>query len=99
MSFSFHGPPSALVTKGSRGPMSLFASADLLGPYAQAGGKRGGIAAHKYEGLTSFQRTIPRFEERLWRRHSLWNHTRTKRGFEIRNESKRTGQRDNFSVY
>ena len=40
--------------------MRLFASADLSAPNAQAGEKRGGIAAHKYEGLTIFQRTSPR---------------------------------------
>jgi len=40
--------------------MRLYASADLSAPNAQAGEKRGGIAAHKYEGLTNFQRTSPR---------------------------------------
>jgi hypothetical protein len=40
--------------------MRLYASADLSAPNAPAGEKRGEIAAHKYEGLTSFQRTIPR---------------------------------------
>src|SRR5688572_22533417 len=60
MSFSFHGPPSALVTKGSRGPMSPFMSAGFSANNAQAGENRGVIAAHKYEGLTNFQRTSPR---------------------------------------
>jgi hypothetical protein len=36
------------------------APANLSAPDAQAGEKRGGIAAHKYEGLTIFQRTTPR---------------------------------------
>jgi hypothetical protein len=40
--------------------MRLGAPADLSAQNAHAGEKRGGIAAHKYEGLTSFQRTIPR---------------------------------------
>ena len=40
--------------------MRLYASADLSAPNAQAGEKRGGIAAHKYEGLTIFQRASPR---------------------------------------
>jgi len=39
--------------------MRQHASADLSAPNTQAGEKRGEIAAHKYEGLTSFQRTIP----------------------------------------
>jgi hypothetical protein len=34
--------------------------ADPSAPNIQAGEKRGEIAAHKYEGLTSFQRTTPR---------------------------------------
>jgi hypothetical protein len=34
--------------------------ADFSDPAAQAGEKRGGIAAHKYEGLTIFQRASPR---------------------------------------
>jgi hypothetical protein len=33
--------------------------ADSSAPNAQAGEKREGIAAHKYEGLTIFQRTSP----------------------------------------
>jgi hypothetical protein len=40
--------------------MILFASAGFSVRDAQAGEKRGGIAAHKYEGLTNYQRTIPR---------------------------------------
>jgi hypothetical protein len=40
--------------------MRLYAMADLSVPNAQAEEKRGGIAAHKYEGLTIFQRTSPR---------------------------------------
>ena len=40
--------------------MILFTSAGFSVRDAQAGEKRGGIAAHKYEGLTIFQRTIPR---------------------------------------
>ena len=51
--------------------MILFASAGFSVRDAQAGENRGGIAAHKYEGLTSFQRTIPPKEERLRRRRSL----------------------------
>jgi hypothetical protein len=35
-------------------------SADSSDPNAQAGEKRGEIAAHKYEGSTNFQRTSPR---------------------------------------
>jgi hypothetical protein len=35
-------------------------SADSSAPNAQAGQRKGDIAAHKYEGLTSFQRTSPR---------------------------------------
>ena len=34
--------------------------ANLSAPNIQAGEKRGEIAAHKYEGLTIFQRTTPR---------------------------------------
>jgi hypothetical protein len=34
--------------------------ADPSAPNIQAGEKRGEIAAHKYEGLTIFQRTSPR---------------------------------------
>jgi hypothetical protein len=34
--------------------------ADPSAPNIQAGEKRGEIAAHKYEGLTIFQRTTPR---------------------------------------
>jgi hypothetical protein len=40
--------------------MGRHVPADLSDPAAQAGEKRGGIAAHKYEGLTNFQRTSPR---------------------------------------
>jgi hypothetical protein len=40
--------------------MILFASAGFSVRDAQAGENRGGIAAHKYAGLTIFQRTIPR---------------------------------------
>ena len=40
--------------------MRLYASAGLSVPNAQAGEKREGIAAHKYEGLTIFQRASPR---------------------------------------
>jgi hypothetical protein len=40
--------------------MRLYASADLSAPNAQAGENRGEIAAHKYEGITKCQRTIPR---------------------------------------
>jgi hypothetical protein len=39
--------------------MRLFAPAVSV-PNAQAGEKRGRIAAHKYKGFTSFQRTSPR---------------------------------------
>ena len=51
--------------------MILFASAGFSARDAQAGENRGGIAAHKYAGLTSFQRTIPPEEERLRRRRGL----------------------------
>jgi hypothetical protein len=40
--------------------MRLYASPDFSGRNAQGGEKRGGIAAHKYEGLTIFQRASPR---------------------------------------
>jgi hypothetical protein len=40
--------------------MRLYASAELSVPNAQTGETRGGIAAHKYEGITIFQRTSPR---------------------------------------
>jgi hypothetical protein len=40
--------------------MRLHVPADSSAPDAQAGEKKGGIAAHKYEGLTIFQRTTPR---------------------------------------
>lgn len=43
--------------------MSLFASPGFSAGDAQAGENRGGMAAHKYEGLTSFQRTIPRLRK------------------------------------
>ena len=43
--------------------MILFASAGFSARDAQAGENRGGIAAHKYAGLTSFQRTIPRMRK------------------------------------
>jgi hypothetical protein len=40
--------------------MHVLAPTELSVPNAHAGEKRGGIAAHKYEGLTIFQRASPR---------------------------------------
>jgi hypothetical protein len=51
--------------------MSLFAPADVSAGGAQARENREGIAAHKYEGLTTCQRTVPSVEERLRRFRGL----------------------------
>jgi hypothetical protein len=59
MCFSFHGPPSALEVKGSRGSMRLYARLICqLRTLRQEKERRN--TAHKYEGLTIFQRAFPR---------------------------------------
>jgi len=72
--------------------MRLFAPADLSGPSAQAGEKRGEIAAHKYEGSTSCQRAIPRARKDYGEAAACGYHKCAERDLEIRNRSKREDQ-------
>jgi hypothetical protein len=69
--------------------MSLFASAGFSVRDAQAGEKRGGIAAHKYEGLTNYQRTIPRARKTTAKPQSaeILQHTSKRASLEMKSKS------------
>jgi hypothetical protein len=73
-------------------------SADSSAPNAQAGEKRGEIAAHKYEGLTIFQRTSPRRRRDCGNAAAWLDHRRGQRKLDVRNESKKSGRADHFSL-
>ena len=70
--------------------MILCASAGISARDAQAGENRGGIAAHKYAGLTSFQRTIPRMRKDCGVAAVCGDLTHAKQYSDVRNESKET---------
>ena len=76
--------------------MSLFAWADLSARDVQAGENREGIAAHKYAGLTSFQRTSPRSRRDCGHAAVRRYDIRAKPDAVITYWAKTPGPRDNF---